>query len=387
MHPYRDVVIAGVFNTPQARRLPGETMLSLTTAAARGACADAGIALAEVDAIAGQGAAELGYDLGLGPMTRVLSPLGIPTIRDAARLIATGEAANVLVIAAGVGLLVADGATAPWTRPENELVVGYGLFTAAEFALMARRHMIVHGTTPQHLAAVAATIRNNGHANPDAVYTGRGPFTAADVLASPMIADPFHLLDCSMTSEGGCALLLTSADRAADLASVPVYVLGSASDSFGAAYSQAPSWDLRGVAGDDVPAGYVGRRAARTVWRQAGLTPGDVDVCEFYDPFSFEIIRQFEAFGFCGDGEGPGLVEDGVIASGGRWPVTTDGGTMSFSHAGIAAQQLQRVIRGVEQIRGTCRSMQVPGAQVALCSNGGSGALFTDLMLLGAGRP
>ena len=78
---------------------------------------------------------------------------------------------------------------------------------------------------------------------------------------------------------------------------------------------------------------------------------------------------------------------DGAIAPGGRWPVTTDGGTMSFSHAGISPQQLQRVIRGVEQLRGECVSMQVPGAEVALCSNGGSGALFTDLMLLGVDRP
>jgi acetyl-CoA acetyltransferase len=119
----------------------------------------------------------------------------------------------------------------------------------------------------------------------------------------------------------------------------------------------------------------------------AGLGPEDVDVGELYDPFSFEIIRQLEAFGFCGEGEGGAFVDAGHIGPDGRLPVTTDGGTMSFSHAGINAQMLQRVIRGVQQVRGTCATRQVPGAEVALCTNGGSGALFCDVMLVGSGRP
>ncbi len=387
-HPYHRVAIAGIYNTRQARRLPGETIRSLSTEAILGVCADAGLPLAEIGVIVGQSPAEPIYDLGLGPVTRHISNVGIPAVRDAAHYITTGEADAVVIVAAGAGLLRDDGATAPWTRPANELVVGYGLFTAAEFALMARRHMIDHGTTTEQLATVAATIRTNGHVHPGAAYHGRGPFTAADILASPMIADPFHLLDCAMTGEGGCALLLTSAERAASLRRRPVYILGSASDAFGPAYSQEPSFDLRGAgSGADVPAGYVGRHAARVVWRQSGCGPDDVDVCELYDPFSFEIIRQLEAFGFCPEGAGGELVMSGAIGPGGRWPVTTDGGTMSYSHAGIATQQLQRVIRGVEQLRGTCATMQVPDARVALCTNGGSGALFNDLMLLGVERP
>ena len=78
---------------------------------------------------------------------------------------------------------------------------------------------------------------------------------------------------------------------------------------------------------------------------------------------------------------------DGAIGPGGRWPMTTDGGTMSFGHSGISTQQIQRVIRGVQQLRGTCATMQVAGAEVALCSNGGSGALFNDVMMLGVERP
>src|SRR5205814_9937067 len=115
------------------------------------------------------------------------------------------------------------------------------MFTAAEFALIARRHMHLHGTTPEQLATVSATIRNNGHVNPEAVYYGRGPFTSDDVLASRMVADPFHLLDCAMTSEGGCALVLTTPDRARDVATDPVFILGAGSDSFGPSYQIAPA--------------------------------------------------------------------------------------------------------------------------------------------------
>ena len=116
----------------------------------------------------------------------------------------------------------------------------------------------------------------------------------------------------------------------------------------------------------------------------AGITHTDVDVCEFYDPFSFEIIRQFEAFGFCQEGEGGDFVMDGRIEVGGEFPVTTDGGVMSFSHGGAAVQQLQRITRAVEQLRGNCKSQQVKGAEVAMATNGGAGALFTDVLLLGS---
>jgi acetyl-CoA acetyltransferase len=385
-HPFRDVAIAGVWNTEQARTLEGRDSLSLAVEGALGALADAGIGIEEVDGVAGQFAAEMVLGARMGPCSRKLSTHGIPTVLDAASMIAFGECEVVVIGAGGAAMYTERSSTAPWTRPSNELVVGYGLFTAAEFALMARRHMLQYGTTPEQLALAAATVRNNGHVNPEAVYRGRGPFTVADILESRMVADPFHLLECSMTSEGGCGLVLTTASRALDGATKPVWILGGAGDTYGPAYVVPPVWDLRGR-GDDIPAGYVGRRAARKCFAIAGLGPTDVDVAEFYDPFSFEIIRQLEAYEFCGEGEGGAFVEAGHIAPGGSLPVTTDGGTMSFSHAGLNAQMLQRVIRGVQQVRGTCRSSQVPNVEVAMCSNGGSGALFTDVMLLGSSRP
>jgi acetyl-CoA acetyltransferase len=385
-HPFRDVAIAGVANTVQARALPDHDSTSIALLGALGALADAGVQPHEVDGVVGTDCAQIALQLGLGPCTRRPSAMGIPALLDAAALITTGQCTVVLIAAGGAGVHLDRTSTAPWTRPANELVVGYGLFTAAEFALMARRHMVTYGTTPEQMAAVAAVIRTNGHANPDAVYSGRGPFTPADILASRMIADPFHLLDCATTSEGGCAIVLTRAERAGSGGAGPVWILGGASDAFGPAYVVAPVWDFQPRA-DSFPAGLVGARAARLAFAAAGLTPTDVDVAELYDPFSFEIIRQLEAFGFCGPGEGGPFVEGGNIGPGGTLPVTTDGGTMSFSHPGVNAQQLQRVIRATEQLRGTCASNQVAGAEVAVCSNGGAGALFCDVLLLGRERP
>ncbi|MFO1536661.1 MAG: thiolase family protein [Actinomycetota bacterium] len=387
MHPFRDVVVAGVHNPRQARVLEGETSLSVAIDATLGALADAGLDVRDVDGITGSLSSDLTYELGLGPVWQSASALGIPAVMEAAAQIATGLSDVVVVAAGQAGVYTERASTAPWTRPNHEFVAPYGMFTAAEFALIARRHMHMYGTTAEQMATVAATVRNNGHVHPDAIYAGRGPFTVDDILASRMVADPFHLLECAMTSEGGCAIVLARADRVPDLPHAPVWILGGSTDRIGPSYRHAPAWDLRGRDPDGIPNGYVGRRAARRAFATAGLGPDDVDVCELYDPFSFEIIRQFEAFGFCGEGEGGPFVMDGVIGPGGRFPITTDGGLMAFSHGGQTSQLLQRVIRGVQQLRGTCTTMQVEGAEVALCSGGGAGALFNDVLLLGRERP
>jgi acetyl-CoA acetyltransferase len=384
--PLHDVAIVGLHNTRQARDL-GRSTREVRNEAALGALADAGVAMDEVDGVVATDCHDLIFDLGLGPVRTVPAGPDINGVVQAAALIATGQASTVLLVTAAAGEVFDRSSVAPWVRPANEFVASFGLITPAEFALMARRHMIEFGTTPEQLATVSATIRNHGHTNPDAIYHGRGPFTVDDILASPMVADPFHRLDCATTSQGGCAIVLAAADRAADTAGVPVWLLGAGSDRCGPTYQTAPSWDRRTPHGGDEPAGWVGRRAARRAFDQAGLRPADVDVCEFYDPFSFEIIRQFEAFGFCPPGEGGDFVLDGRIALGGEIPVTTDGGLMSYSHAGSFPQQLQRVIRAAEQVRGTCRANQVEGATVALASNGGSGALFCQVLLVGRDRP
>ena len=370
-------------NTRQARRLEGETSRSLNVAATQAALADAGLTLEDVDGVsAGGEGVPLIYDFRLGPAWMGMQ-FGVNMVLEAATAIAAGLAEVVLLVTSEAGVYTERASTAPWTRPGHEFVIPWGLFTAAEFALVARRHMHMYGTTPEQLARVAAVIRNNGHANPEAVYYGRGPFTPDDILASRMVADPYHILDCSTTSEGGCALVLTTEERARDLRKPAVGVLGGGTEYFGPAYRFPPKWDLEGRSGVHSN-GLIGKRSGDRAFAMAGLTRDDVDVLEFYDPFSFEIIRQLEALGFCGAGEGGAFVEDGHIDITGSHPVTTDGGTMSFSHAGANVQMLQRVIRGVQQIRGECVSGQVAGARTALCSSAGAGALFHMVALLGA---
>jgi acetyl-CoA acetyltransferase len=189
-----------------------------------------------------------------------------------------------------------------------------------------------------------------------------------------------------MTSEGGCAIVIAGQHRVGALRHKPIHVLGAGADCYGPSYRFPPTWELAGRAGG-VPNGLAGRRAADLAFTRAGIERADVDVLELYDPFSFEIIRQLEAFRFCGDGDGGPFVADGHIEIGGSHPVTTDGGLMSFSHAGANPQMLQRAIRGVQQLRGAAGPLQVDGAHIALCSNGGAGALFTTVVLLGDERP
>ncbi len=367
--------------TREARVLDGHDTLTITIEAALGAVADAGLGIRDVDGVVSPVAADVAYQGRIGPALCV-DEFGIGAVLSAASAIAVGLASVVVVCDGAAGSYRNRRATAPWTRPENEFVAPYGMFTAAEFALVARRHMHTYGTKAESLATAAATVRNNGHVNPQAVYYDRGPFTPEDILASRMVSDPYHLLDCAMTAEGGSGLVLARADIAANLARPPVWILGAGMDRFGPSYQYPPSFDLGSVRRPDLVNGRVGRRAAENAFSAAGLRPADVDVCELYDPFSFEIIRQFEAFGFCAEGEGGDFVMD-MIGPGCRYPVTTDGGTMSFSHI-RSGQIVQRVIRGVQQLRGDCPTRQVQNATVALCTGGGSGALTNDVLILGA---
>ncbi len=388
-NPLHDVAIAGIYATRQARHFDDETSETLTMEAMRGALADAGLTMADVDGISlsvghpakmsrSRGSME-GSRLFAGRSHWVGTKFSaVGALLEAASAIAYGNC-DVVVLAAGqAGEHTSSEATAHWTRPSNPFYEPWGLHTAVEFALVAQQHMDTYGTTPENLAEVAATIRTYGSANPEAIFRDKGVITPEAVLASRMVASPLHLLDCAMTSEGAAAFVLTSAARATDLASIPVWVLG------GAAERQGPSFGL-GMPPLIETIGMVGSWAAGKAFAMAGLSPKDVGTCQFYDPFSFEIIRQFEAFGFCKQGEGGDFVMGGRIGLTGEIPVTTDGGTLSHSHPGIPATHL-RVIEAVRQIRGQAGQRQAPNSAISLVSNGGGGHLWSDVLLLGRDR-
>jgi acetyl-CoA acetyltransferase len=381
-NPLHNVVIVGAYNTPQARTLEGWTESGLLIDAIRGALASAGFERSDIDGVnlsswVSRHNSREGVQLLGGQPSWTGSETGVAGVLEAAAAIATGQCHSALIATAQCGEYTDRASTVGWTRPSNEFVECWGLYTAAEFALIARRHMHLYGTKPESLAEVAAAIRSNGAINPGAVMFGRA-VTPEDVLASRMVADPFHLLDCCIASEGGAGIVLTTAERARDLDVTPIYVLGGAPERQGMAYVAAPVWDRYGLSG---------RRAMETSFEQCGLGPSDVDVLELYDPFSFEIIRQLEAYGFCKEGEGGDFVLGGRIRIDGEYPVATNGGLMSYSHAGMA-QLLQKPIAATLQLRGEVPdALRVPDAKVALATNGGAGALFTDVMLLGTEQP
>ena len=380
-NPLHRIAIVGAYNTPQAKRLDGHTSASVTMMAIRGALDDAGLSYADVDGLSitptdpsrsqKDESLDWAYRARLGNVWVGGAMIAIPALLEASLAIASGQCSVVVVASGQAGLYTDRSSTAPWTRPANEFVECWGLYTAAEYALVARRHMHQFGTTAEQLALAAATIRTYGAANPAAVHFGR-QVTVETVLSSPLIAEPFHLLDCSMTSEGGAGIVLTTTERARDLDTRAAFVLGGAVEGCAPGYTYPPTYEL---------VGNVGRAGSARAFAMAGVGPSDVDVCELYDPFSFELIRQFEAFGFCAEGEGGPFVESGIMAPDGQFPTCTDGGTMSHSHTGVS-QMLQKIVQAVRQVRGDAPN-QIQGAEVAMCSSAGSGSMFNPVLLVG----
>lgn len=242
-------------------------------------------------------------------------------------------------------------------RGPSQFDVPYGHTLIAKYAMTARRHMHEYGTTLEQLAEVAVAARYNAGLNPEALY--RDPLTVDDVLSGPMIADPFTKLQCCIRSDGGGAVVVTSAERARDLGRRPVWVLGTGSVSSHTTMSEWADFTLS-------PAAVSGRLA----FERAGLTPDDVDVCQFYDAFTILLPMTFEALGFCERGEGGPYVAGDRLKVGGEMPTNTDGGGLSACHPGMRGIFL--LVEAVRQLRGEAGDRQVPDATVT-CVNGTGG--------------
>jgi acetyl-CoA acetyltransferase len=233
----------------------------------------------------------------------------------------------------------------------------FGNTLVGSYAMAAMRHMHEFGTTPEQLAEIAVAIRGHAALNPHAMY--RDPISVEDVLSSRMIADPLHLLDCCVVSDGGGALVITTAERAADLAQPPVYLLGAASAMTHWNVSQMPDFTITGAS-----------RCGPEAFARAGARPDDIDVLQLYDSFTITVLLLLEDLGFCKKGEGGYFVEGGRLRLGGSLPTNTDGGGLSACHPGMRGIFL--LAEAARQLRGQAGEAQVRDCRLALaCGSGG----------------
>src|SRR5438132_715636 len=229
----------------------------------------------------------------------------------------------------------------------------YGNSLVGAYAMHAMRHMYEYGTTSEQLAEIAVGVREYASLNPKAMY--RNPITVDDVLQSRMIADPLHKLDCCAITDGGGAFIMTTAERANDLAQPPVYVLGAAGAETHWNVSQQTDFTTS-----------AGAQAGPEAFARAGLTPDDVDMVMFYDSFTITCLILLESIGFVKRGEGGPFVAEGHLRRGGKLPLNTDGGGLSSCHPGMRGIFL--IIEAVRQLRGQAGEAQVPGCEVALAA-------------------
>jgi acetyl-CoA acetyltransferase len=245
----------------------------------------------------------------------------------------------------------------PQFRTIGEFEMPLGAIAPAQlYAPMARRHMELYGTTSRQLAEIAVSTRHNAILNGRAMMTK--PITIEDHQASRMISDPLRLLDCSLESDGGAAVIVSSPERARALAKKPIWIMGVAEghpDS-PSAITQRPDMTRLGLA-----------KAAPKAFAMAGVTHNDIDVAEVYDCFTYIVLCQIEDMGFCNKGEGGGFVSGGTISLTGRLPINTHGGLLSQAHmAGM-----NHIVELVRQLRGEAGRAQVKDAEIGLVTGYG----------------
>ena len=292
-------------------------------------------------------------------------------LHHAASAIATGMADTIVIS-------MADSLRSSLTREQAMLSQSstghpqfeqpYGLTVPAYYALIAQAHMAQYGTTSEHFAEIAVAARAHAALNPAAQK--RDPITVEDVIASRLIADPLHLLDCSLVSDGGSAIVLTSAERAADFPHVPVYMLGVGEGHNHEHISQARNLTTSAA-----------RESGERAYAMAGLGPADMDLAQLYDCFTPPVLVELEDLGFCAKGEGGPFAATGALQPGGALPVNTHGGMLSHCHPGNPGSMFA-LTETVSQLRHSAGERQVPNAQTAMVhAQGGIMSSHTSLIL------
>lgn len=411
----RAACIAGVGETRYAKwgGIADASEHALACQAIVAAVADAGLSVDEVDGLASfaddrNQAAFVAADLGL-PELRYAGLAWLPgggggcaAVADAAMAVECGQAEVVVVyrsLCQGQFFRFGRGTAEPGAEeaqrrgaPRAEepfaprqaaslleeqmaFTLPFGLLNAPiAYALVMQRHMHLFRTTTDQMGEVAVAFRAHAQQNPRAVMHGR-PMTLEDHRASRMVSEPFRLFDCCLESDGACAVVVTTAERARDLARPAARILATAQGALrGYGYGPFVNPNLRDA--DFASAGAAG--VARRLWERSGLGPRDVDVAQIYDHFSGLVLLTLEDFGFCARGEGGPFAASGALrADDGSLPTNTHGGSLSEAYM----HGLNHVVEGVRQLRGDA-SLPVAGARVCLVTS--AAGVPTSALLLGA---
>ena len=295
----------------------------------------------------------------------------------AAAAIRDGQANAVLC--AGAGKFVKQGAGGgerlARVSSEEDFELPYGPFIPALYALIASQFMHERSATPSDLARVAVSARGWALRNPMALMHTKGEITVEEVLASRVIAEPFHYLDCSVPTDGGGALLVTRGDIARRIARHPAYVLGYGEFHGHASLSEA------GPRLIDTGATLTAPEA----FRRAGLGPKDMDFVQLYDAFSGTPLILMENIGIFASGEAAAFVQSGAVDPGGSLPMNTGRGLLSFGHTGEASG-MSVLLEGARQVMGQAGEHQLDKASRGLVHVYGGMMYEHATLILGASR-
>ncbi|WP_211368102.1 thiolase family protein [Microbacterium rhizomatis] len=354
------IAIAGIGATEQGR-IPDESGDAIAVRAALSALADAGLDRSQIDglvtckpprAAVRTGVDEdIGHMLGINPAFSTTLDYGACgfSLHVAAMAILSGLASTVLLTygtnqrSAGTSFAVPIGGSADWSALSGFLHV------AGPAAMAARRHMHLYGTTEEQLGWVAVAQREWAVRNPRAIF--REEMTIDDYLATPYVVAPLRRSDLTMISDGGAAVIMTSAERARDLPQIPVYIASMAQQS-ALRGDQNPDKLMRPWIAD----------IARRLYARVGMSAADVDIAYLQDATSVWVLQMLEWYGFCGLGEAGAFLAEGHTRPGGRLPVNTSGGQLSEAYM----WNWLHLHEAVTQLRGRAGGRQVPGAGVAL---------------------
>jgi acetyl-CoA acetyltransferase len=385
----RAAAITGIGEMKPTRTAEGKSTLDIWVDVSREAILDAGLAPSDVDGIlvgppiieqAPMWPSVLGEYMGIHPRYENVVDLGGASpagmVWRAAAAIDEGLCRAVLCVtgeASDVETFYTPRARRPTRQlPYREFDVPYGpMGVNSGYALLAQRHMFEYGTTSEQLARIAVDQRTNACANPEALFFGR-PITSDDVLNSPLIVDPLHLLEIVMPCTGGAAIVVASPELAKESSQPPAWLLGAGEYSRGIVLSQYSSLTTSPIA-----------VSAPKAFEMAGVIPSDIDLVSVYDCYTITVLITLEDAGFCAKGRGGPFVAERDMTYEGDLPLNTHGGQLSFGQPGLAGG-MSHVTEAVRQLQGRAGKRQVESGDLAFVN--GNGGIMSEEVSLVLGR-